>query len=183
LTSLKGTYSKGENVFKLSRPRSDVKIQVDKWPMPPFMGLTSSVAFAPAPDGKVIMMGDTVLFEDEVNPVMSAAFDAGLEVTGLHNHFFFDEPKVYFMHIAGTGNSAQLAIGVKKIYDKVAEIRAVQPVPSSTFSETIPKESSISSEPLETILGMKGTSKEACSKLQSAVPLPCMACKSAKKWV
>ena len=71
--------------------------------MPPFMGLGSWAAFAPAHGAsQAVMMGDTVVFEDEVNPAMSAAFDAGLEVTALHNHFFFDEPKVYFMHIGGT---------------------------------------------------------------------------------
>ena len=111
LTGLKGTYSKEENVFKISKPRTDLKIQVDKWTMPPFMGLTSWSAFVPAQNGKVIMMGDIVLFEDEVNPAMSAAFEAGLEVTALHNHFFFDEPKVYFMHIGGMGNTAKLAAG------------------------------------------------------------------------
>ena len=65
------------------------------------------------------MMGDTVVFEDEVNPVMSTALNAGLEVTSLHNHFFFDQPKVYFMHISGMGNVDQLATGVKKVYDKI----------------------------------------------------------------
>jgi hypothetical protein len=69
LTGLKGTYSKEENVFKVSQPRTDVKIQVDNWPMPAFMG-TSWAAFTPAQDGQVMMMGDTVLFEDEVNPAM-----------------------------------------------------------------------------------------------------------------
>jgi len=165
LTGLKGTYSKEENVFKVSKPRTDVNIQVDKWPIPPFMGLISWAAFTPAQDGKAMMMGDTVLFEDEVNPVLSAAFDAGLEVTGLHNHFFFDEPKVYFMHIAGMGNTAQLAIGVKKIYDKVAEIRAAHPIPSSVFPKTIARESRISAAPLETILGVKGMSKDGMFKV------------------
>ncbi|ODT78375.1 MAG: hypothetical protein ABS69_07980 [Nitrosomonadales bacterium SCN 54-20] len=165
LTGLKGTYSKEENVFKISKPRTDVKIQVDKWPMPPFMGLGSWAAFAPAQNDQVVMMGDTVLFEDEVNPVISAAFEAGLEVTALHNHFFFDEPKVYFMHIGGIGSSAKLAAGVKKIYDKVAEIRAAHPVPSSQFPKTIPQENKISPQPLEQILGMKGTSKDGMFKV------------------
>ena len=102
-TGLKGTFSKEENVFKVSKPRSDIKIAVDDWTMPPFMGLTSWAAFTPAHDGQTMMMGDTVLFEDEVNPAMSAALDNGLEVTALHNHFFFDEPKVYFMHIRRHG--------------------------------------------------------------------------------
>jgi hypothetical protein len=170
LTGLKGTYSKEENVFKVSQPRTDVKTQVDKWAMPPFMGLTSWAAFAPAKDGQVMMMGDTVLFEDEVNPVMSLAFEAGLEVTALHNHFFFDEPKVYFMHISGIGSTERLARGVKKIYDKVAEIRSAQPIPSSHFPKSIPQKSKISPEPLEAILGMKGTSKDGMFKVTIGRP-------------
>jgi hypothetical protein len=170
LTGLKGTYSKEENVFKVSKPRADVKIQVDKWATPPFMGLTSWAAFAPARDGQVLMMGDTVVFEDEVNPVMSEAFDAGLEITGLHNHFFFDEPKVYFTHIAGVGSTAQVAGGVKKIYDKIAEIRAAKPVPSSEFPKTIAKENQISAGPLESVLGMKGTSKDGMFKVTVGRP-------------
>ncbi|MEP6878489.1 MAG: DUF1259 domain-containing protein, partial [Nitrosospira sp.] len=166
----KGTYSKEENVFKVSKPRSEVKVQVDKWAMPPFMGLTSWAAFTPAQDGQIMMMGDTVLFEDEVNPVMSVVFDAGLEVTALHNHFFLEEPKVYFMHIGGVGSAAYLAAGVKKIYDKVAEIRAVQPIPSSEFPKTISKESKISVEPLETILGIKGVSKDGIFKVTIGRP-------------
>jgi hypothetical protein len=165
LTGLKGTYSSEENVFKVSKPRTDVKIQVDKWMMPPFMGLTSWAAFVPAQDGQVMMMGDTVLLEDEVNPAMSMAFDSGLEVTALHNHFFFDEPKIYFMHIGGVGSAAQLAAGVKKVYDKMAEIRAIQPVPVPEFPKTISKENRISAEPLETILGLKGISKDGMFKV------------------
>ena len=120
-TGLKGTFNTDENVFKVSKPRTDVAIRVDGWQMPPFMGLTSWAAFTPAQDGHSMMMGDTVLFEDEVNPVMSAALGSGLDVTALHNHFFFDEPKVYFMHIGGMGETGALAAGVKKVYDKIAE--------------------------------------------------------------
>jgi hypothetical protein len=165
LMGLKGTYSKEENVLKVSQPRTDVNMQVDKWPMPPFMGLTSWAAFTASATNGRMMMGDTVLFEDEVNPAMSAAFEAGLEITALHNHFFYDEPKVYFMHIGGTGSAAELATGVRKIYDKVAEIRAAQPMPSSRFPKAIPRESRISAQPLEQILGMKGTSKDGMFKV------------------
>ena len=86
--------------------------------MPPFMGLTSWAAFTPGHDGKTMMMGDTVLFEDEVNPAMSATLEDGFEVAALHNHFFFDDPKVYFMHIGGKGDAGAVADGAKKIYDK-----------------------------------------------------------------
>ena len=165
ITGLKGKFSQEENVFKVSKPRTDVKIQVDKWTMAPFMGLTSWAAFTPAQNGQVMMMGDMVLFEEEVNPAMSAAFDAGLEVMALHNHFFFDQPKVYFMHIGGMGTASQLATGVKKIYDKVTEIRAVKPSPATGFPKTIAQESKITAAPLEAILGRKGESNNGMFKV------------------
>src|SRR5882762_9962560 len=103
LTGLKGAMNKEENVFKVSSPRSDIKVSVDGWTMPPFMGLTSWAAFQPGAKKNTMVMGDIVLLQDEVNPVMSEALENGLQVTALHNHFFYDEPKVYFMHIFGEG--------------------------------------------------------------------------------
>jgi hypothetical protein len=163
-SGLKGQVIADEKVFKIGKPRTDVKIQVDQWSMPPFMGLGSWAAFTPA-HGGAMMMGDTVLFEDEVNPVMSAAFDAGLEVTALHNHFFFDEPKVFFMHIGGTGDPKALAAGVKKVYDKVAEIRAAHPTPVKEFPGKIDSPSSITAAPLEEALGTKGQSNQGMFKV------------------
>src|SRR5204863_31618 len=84
-------------------PRVDVKVTVDGNPLPPFMGLTSWAAFTPGMGAQAMVMGDMVLFEDEVNPAMDAAFAGGLTVTALHNHFFHDEPRVFFMHIGGGG--------------------------------------------------------------------------------
>src|SRR5437870_1148476 len=152
VTGLKGTYNKTENVFKVSKPRDDVKITVDRWTMPAFMGLTSWAAFTPM--GKQMMlMGDTVLFEDEVNPAMSAALDAGLEVTALHNHFFCDQAKVYFMHIGGMGDVHKLAAGVKALYDRIAQIRATQATPASAFEGDVPAPSNVSAAPIEKIIG------------------------------
>src|SRR6266704_2218757 len=84
LTGLKGTMNTNEGVFKVSAPRNDLKISVDGWSMPPFMGLTSWAAFTEQKKDDVMVMGDTVLFQDEVNPVMSVALDNGLAVTALH---------------------------------------------------------------------------------------------------
>ncbi|MBC8750446.1 MULTISPECIES: DUF1259 domain-containing protein [Paraburkholderia] len=165
ITGLKGTYSKQEDVFKVTKPRNDVKVQVDDWTMPPFMGLTSYAAFKPAHGSQVMMMGDTVLFEDEVNPVMSAALDAGLEVTALHNHFFFDHPKVYFMHIGGTGDVAQLSEGVRKVYDKIGEIRSAHADPENIFPGHIASPSSISPAPLEAVFGSKGQTNNGMFKV------------------
>src|SRR6184192_4094783 len=147
LTGLKGKMNEKEGVYKVTFPRDDVKVVVDGWPMPPFMGLGTWAAFKGESD-KAIVMGDTVLFEDEVNPVMSVALENGLSVTALHNHFFFDEPKVYFMHIGGEGALEQLATAVRKVYDRIKEIRAADATPKKTFdAKTLPEKSSISADP------------------------------------
>jgi hypothetical protein len=99
---LKGKLNERQGVYRLTFPRDDVKVAVDGWMMPPFMGLGTWAAFSQDSRTEAIVMGDTVLFEDEVNPAISAGLDKGLGVTALHNHFFFDHPKVYFMHIAKT---------------------------------------------------------------------------------
>jgi phosphotransferase system IIB component len=166
ITGLKGTFSKGENVFKISKPRTDIKVQVDNWQVPPFMGLTSWVAFTPAHDAQLMAMGDLVLFEDEVNPVMSVALDAGLEVTALHNHFFFDQPKVYFMHIGGMGNIDDLAGDVKKVFDEVNTIRKARPTPANEFpGNQIGRVNSITAAPLEAVFGTKGQSSNGMFKI------------------
>src|SRR5438270_4886357 len=84
-TGLKGKMNAEEGVFKVSLPRTDVKVSVDNWQMPPFMGLTSWAAFGSGKENEAMVMGDLVLLQDEVNPVMSAALEHGLAVTALHN--------------------------------------------------------------------------------------------------
>src|SRR6059058_6197732 len=91
ITGLNGKLSEKEKAYKVTWSRGDVKVIVDGWTMPPFMGLGTWAAFTATKDGAMVM-GDTVLFEDEVNAAMSAALDNGLSVTALHNHFFFDRP-------------------------------------------------------------------------------------------
>ena len=156
VTGIKGTRSDAEGVFKVSVPRKDVPVTVDGWKMPPFMGLTSWAAFKSGKTSEAMVMGDIVLFQDEVNPVMSAALDHGLEVTALHNHFFFDQPKVYFMHIGGDGRLADLAGGVKAVFDAIAKTRAGNAQPAEGFGlQSLPEKSSISAGPLEAVFGAK----------------------------
>ena len=170
LTGLKGKFNEKEGVYKVTWPRNDVTIVVDGWTMPPFMGLGTWAAFQGSND-KAMMMGDTVLFEDEVNPAMSAAFDNGLSVTALHNHFFFDHPKVYFMHIEGEGTSEQLAGAVRKVYDKIKEIRAATPQPKDSFGATaLPERNSISAEPLNKVFGLNGETNNGMVKFSIGHP-------------
>src|SRR5687767_8800225 len=77
LTGLKGTWNEAEQVHKVSQPRGDLPVSVDGWTMPPFMGLTSWAAFTAGVKSEVMVAGDLVLFEDEVNPVMSTALESG----------------------------------------------------------------------------------------------------------
>src|SRR5881398_2965319 len=135
LTGLKGKMNEKEGVYKVTFPRDDAKIAVGGWTIPPFMGLGTWAAFTETKNGAMVM-GDTVLFEDEVNPVMSVAVDNGLSVTALHNHFFFDQPKVFFMHIEGRGEVDKLATAVRKVYDKIKEARTTNPQPKDSFGSS-----------------------------------------------
>ena len=176
LTGLKGKLNEQENVYKVSAPRTDLKISVDKWEMPPFMGLTSWAAFMPGMKGEAMVMGDLVLMQDEVNPVMSVALENGLQVTALHNHFFYDEPKVYFLHIGGEGPTEQLAKGVRAALDSVKQTRARSREPGQSFtSSSIPAKSSISAESIQQILGTKGETKDGMFKavFGRTVKMPC----------
>ncbi|MBI1896557.1 MAG: DUF1259 domain-containing protein [Acidobacteria bacterium] len=164
-TGARGVYTAAEDVHKVSFPRRDVAVSVDGWKMHPFMGLTSWAAFTSATHQEATVMGDLVLFEDEVNPVLSAALGNGLEVTALHNHFFFDQPRVMFMHIGGEGPAADLARAVRKCLDKVRQIRAASSTPAAAFSgaET-PAGSSITAAAIDRILGVKGQSNAGMYK-------------------
>ena len=170
LTGLKGKMNEKEGVYKVTFPRNDVKVVVDGWTMPPFMGLGTWAAFTPTKDGAMVM-GDTVLFEDEVNAAMSAALDNGLNVTALHNHFFFDHPKVYFMHIEGEGAVDKLAGAVRKVYDATKQVRASSPNPKDSFGAArLPEKSSITAAPLNEIFGAQGESKDGMVKFTFGRP-------------
>ncbi len=164
LTGLKGAFNEEEKVFKVTSPRGDLGITVDEWKMPAFMGLTTWAAFADGKSSEAMVMGDFVLLQDEVNPVMSTLLDSGLTVTALHNHFFNDDPKAFFMHIEGEGTTEQLAKGVRAALDKVKEIRSASPQPAKSFGGGIPEKSSITTAALIAVLGGKPQEKDGMVK-------------------
>src|SRR5882724_5499144 len=112
-----------------------------------------------------MIMGDLVLFEDEVNPVMSTLLDNGVQVTALHNHFFFDKPHVYFMHIGGEGSVATLGNGVKLVMEKIKEIRKKTAQPADHFGAALPAKNAIDGAPVEAAFGVKGTAKDGMFKV------------------
>jgi hypothetical protein len=153
-----------DGVVRIAWARTDVPIKVDGMPLKPFAGLGSWAAFAGAPHGAMVM-GDTVVFQDEVTPAMDAAFAHGLEVTGLHNHFFYDEPKVYFMHIGGRGEPEKLASGVKAVWDAIKKVRAAHATPGVAFEEIGPQADEIESKTVEEILGHKSQTQDGVVKV------------------
>src|SRR6266498_2564198 len=171
LTGLKGKMNEKEGVYRGTFPRDDVKVVVDGWTMPPFMGLGTWAAFTKGAHAEAMVMGDTVLFEDEVTAAMSAALDNGLNVTALHNHFFFDQPKVFFMHIEGEGAVEKLASAIRKVYDTTKPIRAASPKPKDSFgAQPLPEKSSITAAPLNEIFGTQGESKDGMVKFTIGRP-------------
>jgi len=126
------TATVAHGVVRIGWLRDDVQVNVDGAELPPAAGLGSWAAFKPAGD-EAMVMGDTVVFRDEVDAAMDAAFAHGLTVTALHNHFFYDQPKAYFMHIGGTGPAPKLAAGVKAMWDAIKAVRAQTPQPAGAF--------------------------------------------------
>jgi hypothetical protein len=153
-----------DGVVRIAWPCNDVPLKVDGMPLKPFAGLGSWAAFTKAPHG-AMAMGDTVVFEDEVTPAMDAAFANGLEVTGLHNHFLFDEPKVYFMHVGGTEEPETLASGVKAVWDAIKAVRKENPSPQRRFSGGTPEAGTIDSAPIEKSLGQKAQVQDGVVKV------------------
>ena len=111
------------NVLKINIPRNDLKVTVDGVATPTPFGFGGWLAMTKGDHGEV-MMGDLVLTQDEVNPVMSALLNNGLEVTALHNHFFFEEPRIFYMHVMGHGSAADLAKMAKPAVDLIGHVSA-----------------------------------------------------------
>jgi hypothetical protein len=167
-TGAKGTWNEKEKVFKVSLPRTDLAIGVAGVRMTPAMGLTCWAAFQDTPAGTMVM-GDLVLREDQVNPVMDAALQNGLEVTALHNHFLGENPRVMFLHIAGMGDAAQLAVGVGKAFDRIRE-KASEGRRAPLGTEIDPAQTTLDPKKIETILGAGGDLRDGVYKVVIAKP-------------
>lgn len=162
LTGAKGSLDEKEGVFKVSVPRTDLSVTAAGVRITPRMGLTSWAAFQRT-RRHAMVMGDLVLTEDQVNPVMDAALENGLEVTALHNHFFRDNPRVLFMHIAGMGDEAALAAAVGRVFGKIQETSRGEGETPRT--EVDPAKTTLDPKKIEAILGTQGDLRDGVYKI------------------
>jgi hypothetical protein len=138
LSALGKTGDFKDGVLKVNIPRNDLRVTINQRPAPTPFGFGGWVALTKG-QGMDVMMGDLVLTEDEVNPVMSALLQNGLDVTALHNHFFWEQPRIFYMHVHGMGSAADLAKRVKPAIDLIdqAAKKAAPPSAPAQSSPTI----------------------------------------------
>ena len=149
----KGDYK--ASVLKINIPRNDLKITVDGIATPTPFGFGGWLAMTKGTGGHDVMMGDLVLLEDEVNPVMSALLGNGLEVTALHNHFFFESPRMFYMHVHGHGSAAELANKVKAAVDLVGHVRPSHE-PTAVTGKSDVASGTIDTAKIASIVGLEG---------------------------
>jgi hypothetical protein len=151
-----------DNVLKVNIPRSDVKVMVAGVSTPTPFGFGGWIAMTKGDGGQQVLMGDLVLLQDEVNPVMSALLDNGFDVTALHNHFFWDEPRMYYMHVHGRGTATELAQKLKPALALIGKSRSGSAAPAP--AATPPTQSTLNTAKLVEIVGTPGEQTGAVYK-------------------
>jgi len=151
-----------DNVLKVNIPRNDVKVTVAGVATPTPFGFGGWVAMTKGDGGHQVLMGDLVLLQDEVNPVMSSLLENGIDVTALHNHFFWDEPRIYYMHVHGHGSAADLARKLKPAIDMIGK-QASASTPAAA-SPTAPS-AGLNTAKLAQIVGTPGEQTGAVYKI------------------
>lgn len=131
LTALGKSGDFKEGVLKVNIPRNDLRVTIQQRPAPTPFGFGGWIALTKGTDGDEVLMGDLVLTEDEVNPVMSAVLNNGLDVTALHNHFFWEQPRLFYMHVHGRGSAAELTRRVKPAVELIDQSATRAPAPPS----------------------------------------------------
>ena len=154
-----------DRVLKVNIPRTDVSVTVANVRTPTPFGFGGWIAMTKGDGDMDVMMGDLVLLQDEVNPVMSALLDHGLDVTALHNHFFWDEPRMFYMHVHGHGTAMALAEHVKPALDLIGRSSAAGLSGSTANAGAAPVQDPIDTGSLAAVVGHAGEQNGAVYKI------------------
>ena len=149
-TALGKTAATQNDVHRYGIPRSDLKVTLDDVTIKPALALGGWVAFEPATDG-AMLMGDIVLTEGEVTPVMTKLLQSGIEITALHNHLMRATPATFYMHIRGHGDPVKLATEIRAA---LAESKTPFAPPAATSGQT--EKLDLDTDKLDQVLGAKG---------------------------
>jgi hypothetical protein len=153
------------NVLKVNIPRNDIAVRVDGVATPTALGFGGWLAMTKGTGGIEVMMGDLVLLEEEVNPVMSALLNNGLEITALHNHFLWEEPRIFYMHVHGHGTARDLAEKAKSAVDLIGHVPprngGARPGPAGSNATA----GTITTVPIVKIIGHEGEQTGAVYKI------------------
>jgi hypothetical protein len=153
----KGTYAADDGVYRVVFPREEATIVQDYQSLSPNLGLNSWSAFTSAVHHEAILTGQFLLREDEVNPVITVALDAGLDVTGLAGSSLFEGPRLQTLDVTGTGTFQDLASAFRKGLDEIRRVRRTSNPRVTKFAvPAVPLESAIDAGPLDAILSMRG---------------------------
>ncbi len=159
----KGDFKAG--VLKVNIPRNDLKVSVEGVATPTPFGFGGWLAMTKGSGDMDVLMGDLVLLEEEVNPVMSGLLDNGLEVTALHNHFFWEQPRIFYMHVHGHGKPADLARMAKPALELLGHVVSpAQPTPTAPAPATTPQ-GKIDTARIAQIVGHEGEQNGAVYKI------------------
>ncbi len=129
-------------VLMVNIPRNDLHVTIAGRSTPTPFGFGGWVAMTKGDGGAEVLMGDLVLTRDEVNPILSSLLEHGVEVTALHNHFFFAEPRIFYMHVHAHGEALNIAHAIKPALDLIGHVSSASadtkpsvaaPAPATTF--------------------------------------------------
>lgn len=165
LTTLGKTGDFKDKVLKINIPRNDVTVTVGGVRTPTPFGFGGWIAMTAGTGGHQVLMGDLVLLQEEVNPVMSALLTAGFDVTALHNHFFWDEPRMFYMHVHGHGAAPDLARQIKPALDLIGKAPAPSGTPAAPPAAAAASPASIDTAALAQIVGHQGEQSGAVYKI------------------
>jgi len=160
ITGKSGDYK--ANVLKVNIPRNDIHVSIDNLSVPTPFGFGGWFAMTKGDSGDDVMMGDLVLLQEEVNPVMSALLDHGIEVTALHNHFFWENPRIFYMHVHGHGKPAELAEHIKPALELIGKS---VPAASGGAPASAPAKTDLDTARIAKIVGHDGEQNGAVYKI------------------